>query len=107
APFAPIAGWGDVIIGVMALPIALALASAAGRAKSATLFWNAFGALDLTVAVTLGVLSAPGTAIRVFMAEPGTVVIGGLPWILIPTVLVPLYLLNHLVIAAKLRSGNL
>jgi hypothetical protein len=28
--------------------------------------WNAFGALDLAVAITLAVLSAPGTPFRVF-----------------------------------------
>ena len=106
APFAPIAGWGDVLAGATAVPVALALRRGAGWAARAAPFWNAFGTLDLVVAVALGVLSAPGTAFRVFVAEPGTLTMGTLPWVLVPTVLVPLFLLDHLVIAVKLRGGK-
>ena len=66
--------------------------------------WNALGALDLIVAVALGVLSAPGTPFRVFTAGPGTVAMTVVPWIMVPAMFVPLYLLIHLTIAAKVRS---
>jgi uncharacterized membrane protein len=66
--------------------------------------WNAFGALDLVVAVSLGVLSAPGTPFRVFTDEPGTTAMARLPWVMIPALLVPIFLLVHLTIATKLRS---
>lgn len=66
--------------------------------------WNALGALDLVVAVSLGLLSAPGTPFRVFTEGPGTLAMTALPWIMVPAMLVPLYLLIHLTIAAKLRA---
>ena len=104
SPFAPSAGWGDIITGVVAIPLTLALARNAAPAWSVKL-WNAFGTLDLIVAVALGILSAP-TPFQVFTAAPGTAVLTSLPWILIPTVLVPIFLLLHLVIAAKIRSAE-
>src|SRR6185437_5784695 len=104
SPFAPSAGWGDIITGVVAIPLTLALARNAAPAWSVKL-WNAFGTLDLIVAVALGMLSAP-TPFQVFTAAPGTAVLTSLPWILIPTVLVPIFLLLHLVIAANIRSAE-
>jgi hypothetical protein len=67
--------------------------------------WNAGGSLDLVVAVTLAFLSAPGTPYRLFTDRPGTTVMTTMPWILAATFLVPLYLLTHLTIAARLRQG--
>lgn len=81
--------------------------AATGRAPRQWLrLWNTFGALDLIVAVSLGVLSAPGGPWQVFTAEPGTAVLGSLPWTLIPALLVPLYLMIHLTIAVQLRTEN-
>jgi hypothetical protein len=103
APFAPVAGWGDVAIGVLA-PF-VAMMAARGSSLGAVGLWNALGALDLIVALTLGLLSAPDTPFRVFTAEPSTRIMGELPWVFIPTVLVPMWLLVHLAIAAKLYAG--
>jgi hypothetical protein len=44
--------------------------------------WNAFGALDLLVAVSLGVLSAPATRIQIFTGPPGTAAMSNPPWVL-------------------------
>ena len=66
--------------------------------------WNAFGALDLFAAILLGALSSPGTPFRLFTEGPGTVVMATLPWVIIPTTLVPLWLLVHLTVARRLRS---
>ena len=55
----------------MAFPLALAVAHHTVRARWIG-FWNGLGVLDLIVAVTLGVLSAPGTPFRVFADGPGT-----------------------------------
>jgi hypothetical protein len=103
APFAPLAGWGDIITGIAALLIAVRAASARAVSHRILAAWNAFGALDLVVAVTLAFLSAPGTRYHVFTDAPGTVVMTTLPWILVATLLVPLYLLTHFTIAGRLR----
>jgi hypothetical protein len=101
APFAPVASVGDMAVAALAIPLATLVAR--GTLPSGLGLWNALGALDLVVAVALGVLSAPGTPFRVFDG-PGTSPMATLPWVLIPTMIVPLYLLIHLVIAAKLRA---
>ena len=67
--------------------------------------WNAMGALDLVVAVSLGLLSAPSTPIRVFTEGPGTQAMTTLPWTFIPAMLVPIFLLVHFAIATKLRTA--
>ena len=103
APFAPSAGWGDIITGVLAIPLTLAAIRGPERASTGLRLWNAFGTLDLVVAIALGLLSAPGTPFQTFTEEPGTLAIGTLPWIMIPAMLVPIYLLVHLTIAVKLR----
>ncbi len=106
APFAISAGWGDIITGLAAIPLA-ALAGWRGKLPRWLLAaWTAFGTSDLIVAITLGALSAPGTPFRVFTEAPGTVTMGTLPWVAIPTFLVPLYLMTHLTIAVRLRTAG-
>ena len=101
APFAPSAGWGDVITGVVALPLAAMAASGSVRPLWIGV-WNAFGMLDLITAVTLGVLSQPGTPFTVFSGSAATITT--LPWVLVPTFLVPVYLLMHVLIFRQLRA---
>ncbi|HEX5180069.1 MAG TPA: hypothetical protein VFW04_12115 [Gemmatimonadaceae bacterium] len=101
APFAPSAGWGDVAVGVIALPLAAMAASGSVRPIWIWL-WNALGMLDLITAVALGVTSQPGAPFRVFSGSAEQVTT--LPWVLIPTLLVPAYFLMHLLILRKLRA---
>jgi hypothetical protein len=104
APFAPSAGVGDMITGALALPLAAMLAL---RFEIRTLWivlWNAFGSLDLIVAIVLGLLSAPGAPFRVFTEGPGTLAMSTLPWTFVPSMLVPILLFIHFAIAAKLKS---
>lgn len=105
SPFAASAGWGDIITGLAAIPLTFALARNA-RFVWPVALWNAFGTLDLIGAILLGMLSAPGTPFQVFTAAPGTIAMTSVPWIIIPTILVPLLFLLHFTIAAKLRSAN-
>jgi hypothetical protein len=105
APFAPSAGIGDIITGFVALYIVAHLA--AGRAFSPRWIaaWNAFGTLDLVVAVSLGVVSSPGLPIQLFgTSAPNALT--SLPWLLIPSMLVPFYLLTHLTIATNLAASR-
>ena len=104
APFATSAGWGDIITGLAAIPLAVMAVSGRAPSKGVLIAWNAFGALDLFAAIVLGALSTPGTPFQVFTAEPGVAAMGTLPWVVVPTFLVPLYLLTHLTIAAQLRA---
>jgi hypothetical protein len=104
-PFAASAGWGDIITGLLAIPIAFMARRTENFAAPLTL-WNAFGALDLAVAISIGTLSAPGTPFRVFSEGPGTLAMTQLPWIMVAAMLVPLFLLIHLTIAMKLRSAR-
>lgn len=110
APFAPIAGWGDIVIACSAVPVALLLASRPTSAiRRVALTWNALGFLDLLVAVGLGVTSAPDSPLQIFTHDPGTAQMSGLPMLIIPVFLVPLYLLSHLAIFYRLRwrSGTI
>lgn len=97
APFAPLAGWGDIFIGVTALPMAFLAARDRDRGRAAILIWNTLGLADLVLAVGLGAASAPGP-IRLFFDEPSSVSMGSLPWILIPCFLVPALSFVHLVV---------
>jgi hypothetical protein len=102
ATFALSAGWGDIAVALLAIPVAWLAHRGAPSWRSITLAWNTLGFVDLVAAVTLGVGSAPGSPVRFIYedAVPGT--IGTLPWVLIPGFLVPLYLLTHLAVFARL-----
>ena len=107
APFAPMAAWGDMITAAAALPLAVVVARGVAEHagwRVAFGLWNLFGAVDLIVAVSLGVLSAQGTPFRVFTEGPGTLAMTTLPWAFVPAMIVPLFLLIHFTIAMKLRT---
>jgi hypothetical protein len=106
APFAPSAGWGDIAIGLTALPVAALAVRRPEGWRVAALGWNALGLLDLVTAIGLGIASSPGTPLRLFFEEPGTALMSGLPWILIPGFLVPLLVLTHLAVFARLLTGE-
>jgi len=106
APFAPVAAVGDMLAGALAalLAAAVALGLRGGRAWLGA--WNVFGALDLVVAIVLGAVSMPGTPFRVFVEGSGTLAMTAPPWVLVPGLLVPVYLLIHLAIAEHLRTAE-
>jgi hypothetical protein len=104
APFAPVAGWGDIFIGVTALPVAWMVSRQVPGWRPVALGWNALGVLDLVAAIALGVTSAEGSPIRLIVTEPSTALISSLPWVLIPAFLVPLLLATHLAVFSRLAS---
>ena len=69
--------------------------------------WNAFGTLDLIAAVALGVISANGSPLQLIHAGAGSAAVLLLPWSLIPTVLVPFYLVTHGIVFAQLRARRI
>jgi hypothetical protein len=93
------AGVGDVMIGVTAIPFAYFLRRGYSWSKYALIIWSVLGIADLVNAVCLGLITAPifpGSTMTTF------------PWILVPTVGVPLALLLHGITLYRLRyTGTL
>jgi hypothetical protein len=68
-PFPLFAGGGDIIAGVFAIPLALRAARSQKLDVSAITKWNTFGALNLLVAIGLGVTSAAGSPLQLVHAR--------------------------------------
>jgi hypothetical protein len=99
--FAWPAGIGDMLTGIMALPVALRLASGAENGRSAAIAWNIFGLFDFAVAITMGTLSAPGP-LQIFGLDiPASLV--AYPIVLIPAFAVPSSILLHALSIRQLR----
>jgi hypothetical protein len=105
-PFPESAGWGDITVGLTAIPLLLALARNPRSHRGWLLAWNLVGTLDLVSALTLGILSAPGAAFQQFGGTIGSTAIWTLPWSAIPTLLVPFYLVIHGIIFARLMRAR-
>ena len=107
-PFPFFAGLGDMVTGALAIPLALSIARSGSKAPSPRTIagWNALGTLDLLVAVGLGITSAAGSPLQLIHAGIGSQAMQYLPLCLVPTVLVPFYLLTHAIVAAQLRASS-
>jgi hypothetical protein len=103
-PFPFSAGLGDIITGAFAIPLALITGRSQKLPVRAITWWNAFGTLDLVTAVVLGLTSAAGSPVQLIHAGVGSEAMQYLPYCLIPTVLVPFYLITHAIVAAQLRA---
>jgi hypothetical protein len=93
--FAIPAGVGDILIGVTAIPFAFFLWKGYSWSKYAVVAWSVLGIADLVNAATLGLISNP---------DFGTSTMTTLPWILVPTVGVPLALALHGITLYRLRN---
>jgi len=100
--FALTAGWGDILVAALALPLAWAIHRRSPGWRSLTLTWNAIALLDLVTAVSLGVGSAPDSPVRFIFESPNSGLLGAIPWVMIPGFMVPLYMLTHMAIFAQL-----
>jgi len=105
APFAPVAGWGDIFVGATAPLVAWHVYRQGTNARAMVWLWNAIGVADLVAAVGLGVMSSPGP-LRLIFAEPGSAIMSTLPWLLIPGFLVPLLFTVHIAIFIRLAEGR-
>jgi len=105
-PFPYSAAWGDIITGVVAVPVLWLLKDDAGaRHTTAIGAWNLFGAADLVLAIAFGVTSAEGSPLQMFPG-PGSQAMQHVPWSFVPTVLVPIWLILHAIIVAQLRRAK-
>ncbi len=102
-PFPWFAGIGDIVTGIFAIFIARVAARESALDRR-VLAWNAFGALDLIVAVVLAVTSLPGSPVQVIHAGAGSAAMVTLPWAFVPLFLVPLYLIGHGIVFAQAHS---
>jgi hypothetical protein len=97
------AGIGDVIVGVTAFWIAGQLERPNGRRRA--IVFNLFGLADLVVAVGLGVMTNTGPG-QVFHTTPTSELVTRFPLALVPTFLVPLAFMLHIVSLWQLFRGS-
>lgn len=102
--FAWPAGLGDILVGVLAPVIAICYARDPGKNGDLVAAWNAFGILDLIVAVATGFATSPSPFQLAAFERPNDL-ISVFPLVLIPTYLVPIGILLHLASLAKLRRS--
>jgi hypothetical protein len=105
-PFPYSAAWGDIITGAAAVPLLWLLKDGGARHATTIAVWNLFGAADLVLAIGFGVTSAAGSPLQLF-AAPGSEAMQHAPWSFVPTVLVPIWLILHAIIAVNLRRAKL
>ncbi len=92
----------DIVSGVTA--IAVALWAATGSLPRVVLFaWNLLGLALLANIVTVAILSTP-VPFRVFLNEPANTIITTAPFIWLPTVLVQLAWMGHILVFRRLRA---
>ena len=105
-PFPHSAAWGDIITGVLAVPVLWLIRDGITRHITAVAAWNLFGAADLVLAIAFGITSAEGSPLQLFPA-PGSQAMQHAPWSFVPTVLVPIWMILHAIIAVQLRRAKL
>jgi hypothetical protein len=99
--FALPAGWGDIAIGITAPVVAWSWKRP--FPYKTFVAWNVLGAVDLVMAVSLGVL-ASATPVGVLAGDVTTRLMGRFPLSLIPTFFVPLFLIFHLISLSRVSE---
>lgn len=100
--FALPAGLGDIATGLWAIGVAVLLIRQSPGAERAAYRWSLFGIADLVLALLLGGLTSPGRAQLLALSHPNRFVTA-YPLVMIPTFAVPLALLLHGLVLARLR----
>src|ERR1700739_1537038 len=88
------AGTGDVLTGLFAVPAAIAGATGTAQGRRTAMIWNIFGLADFAVAITLGMITAPGRFQLVLPNFPSFNP-GAYPNVLTPAFVVPSSILLH------------
>jgi hypothetical protein len=92
--FAVPAGFGDIVVATMALPVALAPLEPPVRLRALRI-WNVVGFVDIVLVIV--------TAARINLNAPGQLrALTHLPLSLLPTFLVPLIIAIHVIIFARI-----
>jgi hypothetical protein len=103
--FAIPAGVGDVTVGLVAAGIGIGALGGRPLRGSTVLRWNLLGLADLMIAVTMGFLTSP-SAFQMFAFDRPNELISVFPLVLIPTFLVPLAILLHIISLIQLRRAT-
>jgi hypothetical protein len=98
--FAWLAGLGDALAAVGATLIGIRLLRGRAVSKQALKAWNTCGLLDFLIAITVGTASRSTWLGGEITTDP----MAFLPLSLIPTLVVPFYMITHLIIFLQLRE---
>ena len=99
------AGIGDVLTGLFAVPAAIAVATGTAQGRRAAITWNIFGLADLAVAITLGLITSPGS-FQLIVPNVQSIGAGAYPNVLTPAFVVPSSILLHALSLRQLRRRN-
>jgi hypothetical protein len=103
--FAVPAGIGDVLTGLFAVPAAIAVATGTAQGRRAAITWNIFGLADFAVAITLGLITSPGT-FQLIVPNVPSIGAGAYPNVLTPAFVVPSSILLHALSLRQLTRRN-
>ena len=100
ADFALVAGWGDIAVGVGALLVlGFCIPVRTTTRRYSLLLWNAFGLADILLVL--------GNGIRLFLNDPGLAApFTTFPLALLPTFVVPLVIVSHIVLFGWYARGS-
>jgi hypothetical protein len=99
------AGAGDMAIGLTGLIIGINAARHGQLLPRTVLRWNLLGIADLIIALATGLLTSPSPLQRFAFDHPNQL-IAVFPLVLIPTFLVPLAILLHIISLTQLRQAG-
>jgi hypothetical protein len=100
--FAFPAGSGDILVGILAIPVAWAASKGSKSSATAAFAWNVLGILDFIVALGTGFLSSP-TPFQMLALDHPNLLVSRYPLVMIPAFMVPLSSILHGVCLWKLR----
>jgi len=100
--FAFPAGIGDILVGILAVPIAWAASKGSARSIKAAYAWNLFGLLDFAIALGTGFLTSP-TPFQLMAFDHPNFLATRFPMVMIPAFMVPLSSIMHGICLWKVR----
>ncbi len=101
--FAYSAGYGDILVGLLAPLVALLVYFKKPFAKKAAIAWNYLGIVDLVIAIAIGSLGFP-RPVQTLPLEVSTEQLSLFPLALIPLFVVPLAMMLHLFSLRMLKN---
>jgi hypothetical protein len=97
-----VAGTGDVLTGLFAVPAAIAVAAGTAQGRRAAIAWNIFGLADFALAISLGLITTPGR-FQLIVPNVPSIGAGTYPEVLTPAFVVPSSILLHMLSLRQLR----